>query len=119
MLVYRYENEAGHGPFTFDNYKKTTEDEDELQDILNDKVDFIIHPTPRLSLYSGPMEDYFFGCDSIEQLNVWFDEEIRYYLNLCGFELKVYDCPDEFCVVDNNQVGFLMEEAEQLELVND
>lgn len=117
MLIYRYENENGYGPYSFDRYKDNlTYEEEQLNEILVDKLDFNLHPMPDLDLYSGVFDDYFFGCKSINQLNVWFDKEIRYWLNLCGFKLKIYDCPDEFCIVEESQIGFLIEKAEQLEI---
>jgi hypothetical protein len=117
MIIYRYENESGYGPFTFENYvSELTKEQNELLDMINENVDFSIHPTPRLSLYMdfGGFNRFFFGCESKEEISLWFNDDIRFMLNICGFELKVYDCPDEYCVRDQNQIGFIMDEAEDI-----
>lgn len=119
MLIFRYENEKGYGPFTFSNFSGVTDEQQNMLSSLLKSINYDIHPTPNHRLYEGigRFEDFRFGCDSIETLEMWFNK-VEERLKRCGFSIKVYDCPDEFCVVDKNQIGFLIEEAEQLELEN-
>jgi hypothetical protein len=114
MLIYRYENEQGYGPFTFGRGKVFTDEENELSDMITENVDFSIHPIPNYFSYKGGIDKYNFGCESIEQLDIWFNDDIKFYFDICGFELKVYDCPDEYCVKDLNQIGFIMDYAKNV-----
>jgi hypothetical protein len=115
MLIYRYENEQGYGPFSFDRFTKNlTEEEEEMLELLNNHIDFSIHPVPNIFRYKGGVDKYNFGCESIEQLDIWFNDDLKFYFEICGFELKVYDCRDEYCVKDVNQVGFIMDYAKNV-----
>ena len=112
MIIYRYERN-GCGPFTFES---ETMDDDYLISLIGDNLDWNNHPCPQWQKYKGKDSSvYFFGCESIEELESWFTKKIiDILLNICGFELKVYDCPDEYCVRDQNQIGFIMDEAEDI-----
>lgn len=117
MIIYRYEHMSGYGPFTFeDHISEITEEQQELLDMINENINFSIHPTPKINLYIGfgGFDSFFFGCESEEEICLWFNDDIRLMLNICGFKLKVYDCPDEYCVKEQNQIGFIMEEAEDI-----
>jgi hypothetical protein len=117
MIIYRYEHENGFGPFTFENYlTELTDEQQELIEMIGNNLDFSIHPTPKRKLYMefGGFQRFFFGCESKEEILLWFSDDIRYMFNICGFELKAYDCPDEYCVRDQNQIGFIKELAKDI-----
>jgi hypothetical protein len=111
MLIYRYENKRGIGPFTLD---AITDEEHELGDVLFGSLNDTLHPEPNESLYVWGLRKYHFGCASIEEINHWFNEEVKECLKYAGFKLKIYDCPDEYCVREKNQIGFLKCEAEDI-----
>jgi len=111
MLIYRYENKKGKGPFT--NAPKTDE-EYELDNVLYSCLNMTLHPEPNWNLYPEDSERYNFGCASREEIDHWFNEEVKECLEDAGFRLKIYDCPDEYCVREENQIGFLKCEAEDI-----
>lgn len=111
MLIYRYENKDGRGPFTF---SRKTESEIRLYYAVYKKIRYDTHPGPDWEKYTEKAEDYFFGCSSLEQLEFWFDDYVQKHLIDAGFKIKVYGCPDEYCVEDKNQIGFIMNKAEDI-----
>lgn len=117
MIIYRYERN-GNGPFRF---APVTDDEYELDYFLCSSLRREDHPVPNKNLYEGDFDEYYFGCSSIEELHHWFNDNVRFMFERCGFELKVYDCPDKYCVVEKNQIGFIKSKAtlvENFELVS-
>jgi hypothetical protein len=113
MLIYRYENKKGKGPFTHD---LDTDEDMALCNILYSSINPTLHPTPNHNLYTlgEGVSEYHFGCASREEIDHWFNEEVKKCLEDAGFRLKIYDCPDEYCVREENQIGFLKCEAEDI-----
>lgn len=115
MLIYRYEDKNGYGPFTFGRgIISLTEFHIYLRALMVEYIDLSIHPEPRFMMYKGGIDKYNFGCASIEEINHWFNDEIQSVFPDCGFKLKVYDCPDEYCVREENQIGFIKSEADDI-----
>ncbi len=55
--------------------------------------------------------DYVFGFANTEHLNIWFSpqELVKLYIN--GFEIHIYDIPDEKVILGSRQVCFRVQDA--------
>jgi hypothetical protein len=83
MLVYRYENADGGGPWFY-------------------KDGSVRQPLPDWTLYLD-IDDYVYGCDSLKSLFQYFSEQ---RVNVNGCTLKTYDIPKEDIIFLNGQVKF-------------
>ena len=106
-FIYRYEKD-GVGAFLHKETNKTF-----YKRIIN-TLNKNYHPSPiddkklkYMFAYltkTKELDDYFFGCLSLEELYLWFNEEIRKELNQRGFKIEKYktDC----YIQGTNQVLF-------------
>lgn len=105
-FVYRIENAEGDGP-----YRKANN----LSIPMYCSDD---HPNPVLEselnwLFLDDREEWYFGFNSMEQLNRWFyDEEWLYEMHSAGFRITVWDVPFEGLYTSRSQAIFIREDAD-------
>lgn len=113
MLVYRFENERGFGPYCSAGCRG------ELQYALQSELcqahcDGYHRPVWYIKGFkSGEM---FCGCISIDSLRVWFDGFID-KLFIAGYHIACYDVPACDIYYGSNQVAFAWENAELVERI--
>ena len=106
MLVFRYENAAGVGPYNTFGWCGR----DDMIEAHNN-VDRT--PGPFYDFPKGtPGHQFAYGCPSLEILKEWF-EGFESDLGAAGFIIKVYDVPDDCVSIGKSgkQVAFLKPEA--------
>lgn len=82
MLVYRYENDDGGGPWFYKN-------------------GLVRYPLPD-HLYLDT-DDYLYGCDSLKSLIEYFSQQ---KININNCTIKTYEVPKEEIIFLNNQIKF-------------
>jgi hypothetical protein len=111
VLVYRIENEHGHGAYripvewrSFSQPYSDTRHPGPSDDPLL---------RPYWTLMSGRMKDhYFFGFESIEQLKNWFfDREWLEDLHNSGAKLSIYQSNEDDVIYGRTQLIFLRARA--------
>ena len=118
MLVYRFENEAGVGPYT----GITKFDISTVVPGL-DRNGSSRHPSPAID-FSGDTSPWVkgmsrynshFGFSTLHQLMDWFDPLQQIQLADLGFHLTTYQVDPEHVVLLNRQCAFVRKHARRLQ----
>lgn len=101
MIVYRYEDKDGVGPYRSTNISLQLD-----SDILSEHSYCIHHPgwdtDVNDSTYIRINESYLAGCVSIDQLNEWF-YGFKVRLHKEGFRVKKYVVPNDNIIVGRSR----------------
>jgi len=103
MIIYRYEDKDGYGPY---NSSKRVTNTD-LNIVLRQHDDCVDHPCPSKD-FDCPcsMLDVRYGFCSMADLEAWFTVEVRELLKIAGFSVVKYDVPVCSIQMGKKQVRF-------------
>ena len=100
MLVYRYENANGIGPYM----------DSAMFEAGLDWTSPVTHPSPQNDPKLGSLEPLeYCGCHTRRLLRQWFPARSRRALNRLGYYLAVYDAPE--VRIGSRQVAFVRKTA--------
>jgi hypothetical protein len=108
MIVYRYQNSKGFGPYNGANWLKP-----DFAAMYRRHSNPKTHPSPRPSNYLAN-GCFLFGFKSITQLKNWFNEEERNVLVNNGFKLLKFAVPDDDVFKFEHQIVFFTKHAHEL-----
>jgi len=107
IVVYRYEKD-GIGVFTnketgkklYKKIIKTLNNKDHPSPLDDKKLRYVYAYLKK----TKEINDYYFGCSSLEELRFWFNEDIRDIIEKKGFKIKSYKT--NYYVKGTNQILF-------------
>lgn len=125
MLIYRIEDVDGGGMYRGDNsYANPVassnsdrhplpNDDSLLMDNISFRMDQDVDPCDRHQHWTYFLEDEFiFGFASVEQMRNWvYNDDWLVSLDHVGFNLTVYDVPENHICIGNTQAVFRRHEA--------
>jgi len=115
VIVYRFENSKGVGPYASDGKSSSSALPEELRSRYcnmdsSHHYDESNHPSAR-NIEGFRREHSFCGFTSKEQIDKWFNKEEQDLLNVLGFKLNTYVVSKENVKGDGKQVIFPKESA--------
>lgn len=108
MKVFRVETKVNKGPYgSSDEYQAAK---------LSYKQD--VHPLPTADGILCVLQGHYFGFESLEQLNNWFDIDDRKYLKKHKFRVSCYEVDRRFVTVGGTQLVFFLSKASLIETID-
>ena len=112
MIIYRLEGDSGYGAI---NHNLTLNDKDSIE--YNNILYQNDHIFP--FEYAGNFDNFemlvhYFGCSSMEQLNLWFSDDVIEKLKPFGVSLVMYEIDEKYVTKTDVQVMFEMRYATKL-----
>lgn len=114
MLVYRFENDRGFGPYT--SRGCCGPEQFALQSELCEAHCDSYHPPIWEGVRGFKSGDMFCGCPSLDSLKVWFDGFVERLFE-AGYSICCYEVPESDVRYGRNQVAFSWENAELVERI--
>lgn len=108
MKVFRVETKNNKGPYgSFGKYQSGK---------LEYKQDY--HPLPTADGILYVFEYDYFGFESLDQLDKWFDITDRKYLKKHNFNVSCYEVDDHHVTVGGTQLVFHLARASLIEIID-